>query len=212
MKGNSPVPPVQGVHQFYFILLSTVNTWYLLGGFLVVRPSRQRFEELKAIIRKGDFGPKGWGGSKIGNFWGGQTIQGILAYYYHSIHPGDALEVNRCIYNCMVDNPYRAQTKNCLNGQPICEDCRLQVFENVSSAHFTICQKPWTCTYHSNPRNKVLCEQLHKGWFKLRDEYERLHHIDLSYRELDTRFKDSLGICKGYGDNKYIPIPLNAEI
>jgi hypothetical protein len=48
----------------------------LTGGFLVVRPSMETFEEYRAIIRKGDHRPGGgWGGSKIGNFWGGQTIQ-----------------------------------------------------------------------------------------------------------------------------------------
>ena len=50
MKGNSPVPPAQ-------------------GGFLVVRPSMERFEEYKAIIRKGDHtGGGGWGGSHIGRY------------------------------------------------------------------------------------------------------------------------------------------------
>jgi hypothetical protein len=181
------------------------------GGFLVVRPSMERFEELKSIIRVGDYGHGGWANSHIGNFWGGQTIQGILAYYYYSVHPGDGFELNRCIYNCMVDNPYRGQTKNCLNGADTCEDCRLQVLPNVSSAHFTICQKPWTCTFHSNPRNKVLCEQLHMAWFKLRDEYERLNKINLSYRKLDTRYKESLGMCSGFGDNKYLPIPVISQ-
>ena len=67
-----------------------------VGGFLVIKPSMERFKEFQAIIRKGDHtGHSGWGGSKIGNFWGGQTIQGILPYFYHSIHPGEALEVNR---------------------------------------------------------------------------------------------------------------------
>jgi hypothetical protein len=178
------------------------------GGFLVVRPSLERYLELCAIIRKGDFGSGGWAGSNIGNFWGGQTIQGILAYFYHKVHPEEGFEANRCVYNCMVDNPYRGQTKICLNGAPTCEDCRLQVIENVSSAHFTICQKPWTCTRHDNPRNKVLCEKLHAQWFRLRDEYERRSGLDLSYRSKSSRFADSLGMCSGYGDNKYLPIPL----
>ena len=41
-------------------------------------------------------------------------------------------QVNRCVYNCMVDNPYRAykdesKPKKCLNGKDACEDCRIQV-------------------------------------------------------------------------------------
>ncbi len=62
----------------------------------MVRPSVERFKELQAIIRKGDHrSGSGWGGSNIGNFWGGQTIQGIVPYFYHVLHPGDALELNR---------------------------------------------------------------------------------------------------------------------
>ena len=85
----------------------------------------------------------------------------------------------------MVDNPYRPykdedSPKKCLNGQPTCEDCRKQKFHNVKSAHFTICQKPWTCTKHDNPRNKVLCEQLHQEWFILRHEFEIENNIKYS--------------------------------
>lgn len=189
MKGSSPVPPVQ-------------------GGFLVIRPSLARFHELQSIIRKGDHGSRGWGGSRIGNFWGGQTIQGIMPYFYHIIHPGDGLELNRCKYNNMVDNPYFKNTMRCINGEPTCEDCRLSNPEEVYSAHFTICQKPWTCTEHLNPKNKIVCEAFHKKWFELRDQFEHEFKVELSYRVEKTRFKNSLGMCKGYGDNKYIPIPI----
>eukprot|EP01041_Mallomonas_annulata_P005170 gene5170-10339_t len=190
MQGNSPVPPAQ-------------------GGFLVVRPSQDRFEELRDIIRKGDYGSKGWGGSKIGNFWGGQTIQGIVPYFYYSVHPGDAQELNRCVYNCMVDNPYRPNTLTCLDGKSTCEDCRLQTFDKVKSAHFTICQKPWTCNLHNNPRNSVLCQQLHNNWFLLRDELEKSWDLNTSYRQLDKApNKEYLGMCKGWGDRAYLPIPI----
>jgi hypothetical protein len=198
MKAGSPVPPVQ-------------------GGFLVVRPSLSRFKEFQAIIKKGDHGGGGgggWAGSGIGAFWGGQTIQGILPYFYHVLHHGESLELNRCVYNCMVDNPYRPykdedSPKVCLNKEKTCEDCRLQVPDKVKSAHFTICQKPWTCTEHTNARNKVLCEALHEKWFILRDEFETELGIDKSYRATSphNRFQRSRGICKRYGDRAYIPIP-----
>ena len=61
----------------------------------MIRPSLARFEEFQHIIRAGDYSGRGWGGSGIGNFWGGQTIQGIIPYFYHSLHPGDAMEMNR---------------------------------------------------------------------------------------------------------------------
>jgi hypothetical protein len=117
MKGNSPVPPAQGSFTFKVYSETTLIRLLWTGGFLVIRPSMERFEEFRAVIRKGDYtGHSGWGGSHIGkcvavarqyschsnpwpplsgNFWGGETIQGILPYFYYSIHPGDALEVNR---------------------------------------------------------------------------------------------------------------------
>lgn len=192
MKAGSPVAPAQ-------------------GGFLVITPSMETFEEYRKIIKKGDYGNKGWGGTRIGNFWGGQTIQGIVPYFYHSIRPGGAMELNRCIYNCMVDNPYNMRNMKCLDGHETCEDCRLQDPDKVSSAHFTICQKPWTCTAFQNPRNKVLCSAFHKKWFQLRDEFEKDEGMDLSYRVIDTRNVGSLGMCKGWGDNKYLPIPIHTS-
>uniref|UniRef100_A0A7S3HGE2 Uncharacterized protein n=1 Tax=Spumella elongata TaxID=89044 RepID=A0A7S3HGE2_9STRA len=189
MKGNCKYPPVQ-------------------GGFLVVQPSMQTFEDFKEIIRRGNHGAKGWEGSHIGNFWGGQTIQGIMPYYYNIVHPERALELNRCEYNCMVDNPYRPNTLICQDGQKTCQDCRLQTPEKVYSAHFTICQKPWTCTYHNNPRNMELCKVFHAKWFQLRDEFEKELGLDTSYRAVNTPFKESLGMCKSYGDSKYMPIPV----
>jgi hypothetical protein len=124
--------------------------------------------------------------------------------------PTPQILVVRCVHNCMVDNPYRPNTNICLDKSKDCQDCRLQKFELVKSAHFTICQKPWTCTEHLNPKNKVLCEDLHKHWFMLRDELEVESGVDLSYRVplQSTRYKNSMGMCKKYGDNGYLPIPL----
>ena len=171
------------------------------------------FIYLISNILQGDFTNRGWGGSKIGNFWGGPTIQGIVPYFYHSILPGQALELNRCEYNCMVDNPYYAHKKKgviierCLDKQLTCQDCRLQVFEKVKSAHFTICQKPWTCTKHVNPKNRILCKKLHDEWYALRDEFERSAGLSLAYRsQTSDYYKESLGMCSGYGNRHYIPI------
>ena len=115
----------------------------------------------------------------------------------------------------MVDNPYRPHKKKvvviekCLDKKDTCQDCRLQTFENVYSAHFTICQKPWTCTRHMNPKNAVLCEIFHDQWFALRDGFEKANNLDLSYRAQHSHYRNSLGMCTGYGDDKYLPIPVN---
>lgn len=53
-----------------------------------------------------------------------------------------------------------------------------------------------------------LCLAFHSKWFALRDEFETDIGIDKSYRIKDGRFKESLGMCSGYGDNRYIPIPV----
>lgn len=45
-----------------------------------------------------------WNGSKIGWFWGGMTVQGVLPYYYNAVtSPGRSQIVDRCIYNTMAD-------------------------------------------------------------------------------------------------------------
>ena len=142
MKGGSPVVPAQ-------------------GGFLVVRPSMDTFREFQAIIRKGDHTGR-VGGLAHRQLLGRADHSGIILFY-HVKHPGAAQEMNRCVFNCMVDNPYH-QHKLCLDKQPTCQDCRVQEPDKVKSAHFTICQKPWTCTKHTNPRNAVLCEIFHT-WF-----------------------------------------------
>ena len=181
-----------------------------LGGFLIIRPSLGTFEEFKNIIKKGDFGNRGWGGTNIGNFWGGQTIQGIIPYFYYSIRQDESEELNRCEYNCMVDNPYVPGTTICLDRKTDCQDCRIQKPENVFSAHFTICQKPWTCCFHTNPKNAVLCELFHDKWFSLRNEFEMENNLNLSYREDLSKYVNSMGMCTGYGEDKYLPIPIDA--
>lgn len=112
----------------------------------------------------------------------------------------------------MVDNPYYAHKKKeviierCLDKQLTCQDCRLQVFEKVKCAHFTICQKPWTCTKHVNPKNRILCKKLHDEWYALRDEFERSAGLSLAYRTQNSGYKESLGMCSGYGSRNYLPI------
>lgn len=47
------------------------------GGFFVLRPDPQIYAALVDVVREGDFREgSAWGGSGIGWFWGGMTIQG----------------------------------------------------------------------------------------------------------------------------------------
>ena len=53
------------------------------GGFLAITPSRATFDALLAVVREGDYRRRsGWGGARVGAGWGGQTVQGLLPYYY----------------------------------------------------------------------------------------------------------------------------------
>ncbi|CAN0345193.1 unnamed protein product, partial [Laminaria digitata] len=68
------------------------------GGFLLVRPDLAVYENLQAIVRKGNWKKgHGWSDSKIGWFYGGATIQGLLPYYYNVFAKGTAIEVDRWV-------------------------------------------------------------------------------------------------------------------
>merc|ERR1711981_1501678 len=76
------------------------------GGFFIIKPDIYSFKEYQSLILKGNFTPsKGWEG-KYGGYYGSQQIQGLMAYYYDGKHPNSSVELNRCIYNQMVDDPY----------------------------------------------------------------------------------------------------------
>ena len=63
--------------------------------------------------------------------------------------------------------------------------------ENIKSAHFTVCQKPWNCekNVQTPTRKKIngkmtdiwvkneLCMELHRSWFELRREAENFYGL-----------------------------------
>ena len=67
------------------------------GGFFVVQPSFHTYEQLWRTVRKGDFRDStGWGGSNVGWCYGGQTVQGLLAYHFKVVaKPEASFEVDR---------------------------------------------------------------------------------------------------------------------
>ena len=114
------------------------------GGFFMVRPSLKVYHEFVQIILEGDYRNNsrhrkgsGWGGV-VGPFHGGMTIQGLLPYYYEHLHPGRAVELNRCVYNNMADNPTTKEAVNDVAQGP----CRTN--EKVSSLFLsTAIDKNW---------------------------------------------------------------------
>ena len=114
------------------------------GGFVVVRPSRKVYRDLVDIVKEGNFDEKGGWGNQIGLFYGCMTIQGLLPYYYDILSPGQSIDLNRCVYNQMADNPKQDNGK-CKTGEEQCEDCRTRPISDIVSMHFTNCLKPWHC-------------------------------------------------------------------
>jgi hypothetical protein len=77
------------------------------GGFLIIKPSLEDYRRLIEVLMIGNYkSGSAWGGTGIGWFWGGKTIQGLLAYYYNRLNPPErSLRVDRCLYNTMADTP-----------------------------------------------------------------------------------------------------------
>mmetsp|Transcript_31771 Transcript_31771/g.46857 ORF Transcript_31771/g.46857 Transcript_31771/m.46857 type:complete len:434 (+) Transcript_31771:43-1344(+) len=182
------------------------------GGFLVLRPSMDTYKEFCDIVQEGDFrNGKGWGGV-VGPFYGSMTFQGIIPYYYDYLHPDTALELNRCIYNQMCDNPRDQRTIDdvvhgkCRTGELDCEDCRSRPLEDVVTSHFTLCQKPWWCLPQSGERiQERLCRKLHGQWYRIRSDLEA--SWGRSGEGPGTFDKEQFkGYCNRHGKGGYIPI------
>jgi len=168
------------------------------GGFLVVRPSLEVLERYRTILKRGEFllGPRdGWAG-KHGGFYGDVTFQGILPYYYEDVAPDgehNEVELDRCIYNQMADNPRKSSYKFpratpldpkemgfrdmniCRDGRKDCSDTDCQRIHPKDSitTHFTFCKKPWDCS-EGLPGTVAsgTCLGLLKEWYGIRRELE----------------------------------------
>jgi hypothetical protein len=74
------------------------------ASFLVIKPSRQVFDLILDVIRKGDYvdgygRDNGWGGQGYGGFVGAKTMQGLLAYVYDVLLYDSWMELNQCRFN-----------------------------------------------------------------------------------------------------------------
>lgn len=210
------------LHAFFFFFFEQIKKDNMVavtrkhkpvqGGFLVLRPDLDVYNEFVSIIKKGDFRKNGgWGGIQ-GLFYGAMTFQGIIPYFYDILHPGDAVEVNRCVFNQMADNPKDQRTVNdipqgrCRTGQDECEDCRNRPLSEIVTTHFTLCQKPWFCLPHDRDIiQQRLCRQLHHEWHRIRADLEQ----SWGRPELGPgayQKKHFYGHCAAFGKNGYVPI------
>lgn len=147
------------------------------GGFLIIKPSIDDYLNLINIMITTEFViDRGWNATDVGWYWGGMTIQGLLPYYYYIVtSPKRIKMVDRCLYNTMADTP----------------QCETKKINEIKSSHFTVCQKPWTCS--GGDRDDDLCGDLHRQWFQLRKEAAKFYGIPITtaclkdgvYNELD---------------------------
>jgi hypothetical protein len=182
-------------------------------SFLIVKPSIDRFEQIKSMIKKGKHNRNGWFDSRIGNFWGGQTLKGLLPYVYYAKHKGKGKLLDSCKYHNLAASPHRPGTKKCWGAERNCPDCRLTNITDVLTLDYSACGQPWLCSKLINKQhdNQQACKAMHQKWFEVRDDLERTHKVDLSYRfdGSKTAVVWSIGMCAGWGDQRYLPIPLN---
>jgi hypothetical protein len=145
------------------------------GGFLVVRPNQTLLEELTDRLRNETFTKKGWSNRGYSGYWGASQIQGYLSYVvgeYMYADTNRALELNRCLYNSMInDDPLDEHSGKCRTGEKICDDCRVTPWEDVYSVHLTTCRKPWECPFLRTPQ-PLLCRTAHRAWFDTRRKLE----------------------------------------
>ena len=214
MWPQKPLPNM--INAFYAVDYNMVRprTKYkpVQGGFLVTRPNMTVFEEYRQIVLKGDFRQSGGWGGQVGPFYGSMTFQGIIPYYYMYLHPGQSVELNRCAFNQMCDNPRTERTVNdvvhgdCRTGEKECEDCRSRPVEDVVTMHATLCQKFWWCLPHlENIIQDRLCHKLIMEWFKVRSDLEQSWGRS-GQGPGNYTSKVFNGYCTTHGKKGYVPI------
>jgi hypothetical protein len=198
------------------------------GGFLVVRPNTTDYNNLVEIVRDGaNFSLRqGWGGraARVGRFYGAASVQGLASYYYY-FERGRALELNRCYYNNMVDDPMNTRphleknsTLRCRTLEDHCQDCRKVSLHEIYTMHFTQCLKPWKCSDFSHKQNMGLCNDGLQRWHRVRrsleEEWETTYYDNYSI-ESKTFFNNqnqtsnnfqslTLGHCTAEGPEGYV--------
>ena len=207
------------------------------GGFMVARPSLDVYEDYKRIISEGNYtlglgAGSGWGSAGYGRqIVGSMTFQGITPYYYEVVNR-TGVELHRCKFNHMSDNPRLTINARyprpspidpdvagfsdgaCRDGRDNCEDVQCQTWDisDARSIHFTNCLKPWDCPDPSRWNNTLVernCRRLHREWFKIRQAIQEQSETNAAMAE--RRIKDSfepdmfLGFCNKSGSAGYIP-------
>lgn len=211
------------------------------GGFLVHRPSDVDLNAYLAFIKEGNYTKGrcdtcGWAGLGYGGFQGAMAYQGVVAYFYDQLRPNTAVELNICKWNQVVADviwrgPLAMEHHMQCREYPLdgkfetntnCEDCRVTPIDQVNSAHYTACKKPWECTIPHPRQTKIVNDQyrlnhltnittcgiLFSKWFELRQDFEDMLALETQLRpsRRDGKFEPAyfLGNCASSGN--YIPM------
>jgi len=125
VEGQSPMlslpPQVEAYYTKDYNMLPRGKTKVgIQGGVIIVKPNTTRRDLLIDMVKSGEFYPgrdskSGWFRSGYGkHIWGSMTVQGLLGYYYNEIEPSTSVELNRCRFNQIAENPRRSS----LGGRP----------------------------------------------------------------------------------------------
>ena len=206
------------------------------GGFLVVRPDTHVYDHMIRLQKEATYIPgvwskgTGWYGSNYGShIWGSLTIQGFLSYYYSLVANTTSVELHRCKFNQMADNPressckgdYRAPTPRdpkaagysdmrCKDGRQDCDDvqCQTWPFSQVRSGHYTFCSKPWTCP---DPMpgisiHEESCKTMFREWFRIRHQSAATHNLLTAQLHPNGTFHPDVyfGYCREVGPGGYV--------
>ena len=172
----------------------------LQGGVIIVRPNTTTRDILVDMVKTAKYfnaptpDKMGWFHSGYGrHIYGSMTIQGLLAYYYTEVAHGTSIELNRCRFNQIAENPRRSsyhKDGKYPRGTPIandtefhdlecrdrlsndCDDVQCQTWPMSETfiLHFTYCKAPTTCPDASwkETHKDVQCLHMMKKWFDIR--------------------------------------------
>ena len=76
------------------------------AGFLIARRDPKIMDDMVEVVKEGNYTDGwgfdyGWGNKGYGGVVGSMAMQGLVAYYYDIINPGNAVELNQCRHNHM---------------------------------------------------------------------------------------------------------------
>eukprot|EP00656_Telonema_subtile_P027927 TRINITY_DN30137_c0_g1_i1.p1 TRINITY_DN30137_c0_g1~~TRINITY_DN30137_c0_g1_i1.p1 ORF type:complete len:382 (-),score=77.92 TRINITY_DN30137_c0_g1_i1:163-1308(-) len=135
------------------------------GGFALMRPSQQVYDDMWSVMEEGDWrATTAWGGTGIGYCYGGPTFQGLVPYFYQHVY-----EPTKSKRRTIVQLDSGLYNNQGLKKPKVGRMEADYPIEEVATVHFTFCQKPWRCVSSQTP----ICKSMHEHWWKARNQLEK---------------------------------------